>query len=234
MEKVNQCFWEHNGNDTLLWSITFPGAFTRGQNLDEALAKMPKEIEAYCRWANIPFIPMESIVKEEKPSSLEIRDAYTDCIFQGEMKPLTRKTYVYLRDLALKSAKDFLELYQAIPDKKLGSLPKRKAFYGEVPVTAEEMYEHTKSVNSYYFGQIGIDADHEGTIYECRLKGFTLLEKKQGFLKNEVFLGSYGELWSLAKVLRRFIWHNRIHAKAMYRMAKKAFPSDYLVNPFHC
>ena len=31
------------------------------------------------------------------------------------------------------------------------------------------------------------------------------------------------ERWTLAKVIRRFIWHDRIHAKAMWRMAKKTF-----------
>ena len=35
--------------------------------------------------------------------------------------------------------------------------------------------------------------------------------------------GSYGEMWSVRKVLRRFVWHDRIHAKAMWRMAKKTF-----------
>ena len=42
-------------------------------------------------------------------------------------------------------------------------------------------------------------------------------EKAKGdFLENVVVAGSYGEDWSLRKVLRRFIWHDRIHAKAMY------------------
>lgn len=32
------------------------------------------------------------------------------------------------------------------------------------------MYSHTKNINSYYFGEIGIDADNDGTIFECRSK----------------------------------------------------------------
>lgn len=85
------------------------------------------------------------------------------------------------------------------------------------------MYVHTRSVNSYYFGEIGVDADNEGSIYECRKKGFELLEQQKDFLDNPVILGSYDEEWSVRKMLRRFIWHDRIHGKAMYRMAVKTF-----------
>lgn len=80
-----------------------------------------------------------------------------------------------------------------------------------------------KNVNSYYFAEIGIDVSNEGTIHDCRKKGFELLEKTKGFLNNAVIEGSYDELWSLRKVMRRFLWHDRIHAKAMYRMAVKTF-----------
>lgn len=31
-------------------------------------------------------------------------------------------------------------------------------------------------------------------------------------------------MWSVRKVLRRFVWHDRIHAKAMWKMMKKTFP----------
>lgn len=44
-----------------------------------------------------------------------------------------------------------------------------------------------------------------------------------GFPDNLMQEGSYGEMWSVRKVLRRFVWHDRIHAKAMWRMTKKTF-----------
>lgn len=94
------------------------------------------------------------------------------------------------------------------------------------------MYKHTKNVNTYYFGEIGVQADNNGTIAECRERGFALLERQRDFLENQVFLGSYDEEWSLRKVLRRFIWHDRIHAKAMYRMALKTFGTGAVPNIF--
>ena len=95
------------------------------------------------------------------------------------------------------------------------------------------MYAHTKSVNAYYFSEIGIDADNESTIYDCRIRGFGLLEQTNGFLNKAVVVGSHGELWSLRKVMRRDIWHDRIHAKAMYRMAVRTFGALGPKNIFH-
>lgn len=219
-----RCVWEHNGNDSMLYSSNFVGAFTRGESKEIALSKMKDEIKAYLRWKNGSAEENLQVgVEEEWPSTLDICDADSDAIFEKEKEPLTMEEYIELKELALKSAKDFLKLYNLVPDKNVSEIPAKNTFLGPKPRTAFEMYEHTKSVNSYYFGEIDVPADNEGDIYECRKRGFELLEKQDNFLKNRVILGSYDEQWSLRKVLRRFIWHDRIHGKAMYRMAIKTF-----------
>ena len=225
--------WEHNGDDTLLYSGECIGAFTRGANLDEAIEKIPDEINSYLNWRKEPTLENITIeIIQEKNSNLQIKDADSDVIFDTETSPLSTEEYLQLKEMVLQSALDFYKLYLSIPDKNVSCLPKRNTFYGAVSRTAQEMYEHTKNVNVYYFGEIGIDSDNEGTIYECRKRGFELLEKTEGFLDNPVFEGSYGEMWSLRKMLRRFLWHDRIHAKAMYRMAVKTFGSDCVENVF--
>lgn len=222
-----QCVWEHNGSDSILYASNYVGAYTRGETRDIALQKMTREVVSYLKWKG-EAVPgsLETIIVQEKASVLAISDADSDVLFEEEKRALSGEEYEELKALALKSAQDFLDLYEAIPDKNKSCLPVRKTFYGQVPRTASEMYEHTKNVNDYYFGEIGVETDHEGTIVECRQRGFTLLEGQPDFLKNTVYLGSYGEEWSLRKVLRRFIWHDRIHAKAMYRMAVRTFDDD--------
>lgn len=225
--------WEHNGEDTLLYSAECIGAFTRGANLDEAIKKIPDEINSYLSWRKEPALENITLeIIQEKNSNLQIKDADSDVIFDTEVSPLTMEEYLQLKELVLQSALDFYKLYLSVPDRNKSCLPKRNTFYGAVPRTAQEMYEHTKNVNAYYFGEIGIDSDNEGTIYECRKRGFELLEKTEGFLHNLVFEGSYGEMWSLRKMMRRFLWHDRIHAKAMYRMAVKNFGRDCVENVF--
>ena len=227
------CVWEHNGDDTLLYAVDYIGAYTRGESLEIAKAKMPGEIVSYLKWLGDDTSDnIEVVITQEKDSELAIKDADSDVLFESEKAPLTADEYEKLKALALKSAKDFLALYDSIPDKSATAIAERKTFYGQVPRTADEIYVHTKNVNEYYFAEIEVDADNDGTIYECRKRGFEELEAKSNFLQNTVIEGSYGEDWSLRKVLRRFIWHDRIHARAMYRMAVKVFGSENIANPF--
>lgn len=232
-----KCVWEHNGNDSLLYSANYIGAFTRGETKEIALSKMQGEVEAYLRWKeDSEQKTLESStsieIVQERPSALDICDADSDVLFDSEKAPLTMQEYMEMKALVLKSAEDFLKLYESIPDKHSSVLPEKKTFLGPRPRTAFEMYEHTKSVNPYYFGEIGVEADSEGTIVECRMRGFEALEEQENFLMNSVIEGSYDEEWSLRKVLRRFVWHDRIHAKAMYRMAKKTFPEVEIPDVF--
>lgn len=227
------CVWEHNGNDTLLYAVDYIGAYTRGESLEIAKAKMPVEITSYLKWLGDDTIEgIEIVIADENNSDLAIKDADSDVLFESEKMPLTIEEYEKLKALSLKSAKDFLSLYESIPDKSATVIAERKTFYGQIPRTSDEMYEHTKNVNEYYFAEIEVDADNCGNIYECRKHGFEILEAKPDFLQNPVIEGSYGEYWSLRKVLRRFIWHDRIHAKAMYRMASKVFSTTKIKNPF--
>ena len=228
-----RCVWEHNGADTLLWAVNFVGAYTRGASLDEALRKMPREINSYITWAGGPIPDIVEIeIEEESACDLCVRDADSDVLFTREKVPLTRVEYEDLKSLALKSARDFQNLYDSIPDPERPLSPARETFYGPVPRTAEEMYRHTKSVNPYYFGEIGVRADNEGTLFACRKRGFEALEAQPDFLHNSVTEGSYGEYWSLRKLLRRFIWHDRIHGRALYRTATRAFGETTVANPF--
>ncbi|MBQ8831591.1 MAG: hypothetical protein IJ017_08330 [Oscillospiraceae bacterium] len=228
-----RCVWEHNGDDTLLYAADFLGAYTRGESLETAIAKMPAEIDSFAKWAGVEISEsVEVEIAQEKPCDLQIADADSDVIFDNETVPLSREEYEHLKALALKSAEDFYNLYISIPDADAVISEDMGTFYGKKPKTAREMYDHTKSVNTYYFAEIGVAADNNGDIYECRERGFELLEKKNGFLNMGAIEGSYGEMWSVKKVLRRFIWHDRIHAKAMYRRAAAHFGKDKIDNPF--
>ena len=227
------CVWEHNGNDTLLYSVDYIGAYTRGESLEIAKAKMPGEIISYLKWLGEDTSDnIEVVITQEKDSELAIKDADSDVLFESEKAPLTVDEYEKLKALALKSAKDFLALYDSIPDKSATAIAERKTFYGQVPRTADEMYEHTKNVNEYYFAEINVAADNDGNIFDCRKRGFDAVEATSDFLQNAVIEGSYGEEWSLRKVFRRFVWHDRIHARAMYRMAVRRFGENAVTNVF--
>ena len=230
---IIHCVWEHNGPDTLLYAVDYPGAFTRGASLEEAMGKMPAEIIRYCRW--IECDAPESIqceIVQEQSSSLMIRDADSNVLFDAEQLSLTQEEYDFLKKRVLKSARDFQSLYDSIPDHHQSCLAPRKTFYSQIPRTAQEMYIHTRDVNTYYFGEIGVETDRDGDIVGCRERGFAALEQQTDYLQYTVFDGSYDEQWTLRKVMRRFLWHDRLHAKAMWRMVRQTFPEATIANPF--
>lgn len=228
-----RCVWEHNGDDSILYADNFVGAFTRGASQEEAKIKMPEEIRRFQLWkGESPVGDLDIDIVQEKESDLQIKDADSDVIFETEKTPLGIEEYQFLKSIAMKSAEDFHALYASFPDKNKSASPMRKTFYGAVPRTAEEMYQHTKNVNAYYFSEIGLDADNGGTIVSCRARGFDALEAIPDFLSLEAVTGSYDEQWSVRKILRRFIWHDRIHAKAMYRMGILTFGADVIPDVF--
>lgn len=139
---TTNCVWEHNCNDTLLYAVDYIGAYTRGESLEIAKAKMPGEIVAYLKWLGENTSDnIEVLIVGEKASDLAIKDADSDVLFESEKAPLTSDEYEKLKALALKSAKDFLALYESIPNKSATAIAERKTFYGQVPRTADEMYE---------------------------------------------------------------------------------------------
>jgi hypothetical protein len=225
---------EYNNEGHLIYASNYIGAFVRGKTREEALAKFGSEIRQYADWLGLSIDDSSCSITivQEKFSELQICDADSDVIFESEIPPLSYEEYLNLKSIVLKSARDFQILYDSIPDKTGTVLLPRKTFYGNVPITAQEIYNHTKNVNSYYFGEINVPAENEPDIFRCRAKAFEALEKQPDYLNNKVYTGSYDEQWSLRKVCRRFIWHDRIHAKAMYRMAVKLCGADKIKNPF--
>jgi len=216
------CVWEHNGSDILLYAADYPGAFSRGTDLPAAIEKMEVEIKAYLTCAEKP-VPetVEVRIVQDASCDLAVKDADSDVLFNSECAPLSWEEYKQLKELALRSSETVQKLYDSITEKELCADPVRRTFYGQVPRTAGDMYRHTKSVNAYYFGELGIDADKEGSILECRTRGFSVQEGLPGFLELPPVEGSFGEWWSVRRLFRRFLWHDRIHGKAMYRMARK-------------
>ena len=223
---------EYSDHGCLLYSLDCPGAFARGQNREEAVAKLPTDVEAFCRWAEWlePSGKVE-ITEEKYQPEMKVEDADSDLLFACEQQPMTAEEYGNLKRLVLRSAADFEALYAAIPhpDTPLGDA--HSTFYGEYPNTARAMYHHTNRVTAYYVGEVGAEMENLPGFYENRVRGLAALEKVTDFLSLPVIKGSYGELWSVRKVLRRFLWHDRIHARAMYRRAKNLW-GDCIPDPF--
>ena len=224
---------EYNNQGYLCYAVDFPGASGRGRTKQDALDKLKKDVYRYIWWigASLTNNYVIEIVQEYK-SLLHIEDADTDILLEKEALCITLEEYSLLKKLVLKSAKDFQMLYESFPKKLFQDIPVRKTFYGNVCSTPNDMYAHTNNVTAYYMDRLSVVIEFDDNIVENRIKAFESLEQNPDFLLNQIFIDSNKEYWCLRKVLRRFIWHDTIHAKAMYRLGLRTWRSGVIADPF--
>lgn len=226
---------EYNDLGYLIYAANYPGAFVRGTSENEALAKFPGEVRSYLRWRGETtpgFDAPEIETVQRKLSDLQICDADSDVLFDLERQPMTQAEYEAQKLLVLKSAEDFEALYRSIPNPDISGRPPRRTFYGAVPRTPRQMYEHVNQTTSYYAAAMGVELENLPDLYANRMQVLAEIEQPEDFLEGPVHIAPDGESWTLRKLLRRFLWHDRIHARAMWRTAT-ALWGDSIANPFY-
>lgn len=229
-----QAVVEYNPGGYLIYAANYPGAYVRGESEAEALAKFPGELRSYLRWSTgalPPYDDPQVEIVQRKPSQLQIKLADSDVLFDAERQPLTPQEFEKLKLLVLRSARDIRRMFNSIPNPDISDRPKRVCFYGAVPRTPREMYEHINQTTAYYVGAFGVALDNVPDLYTNRLQALSALEDLPDPLSATVYTAPDGELWTMRKVLRRFLWHDRIHARAMWRTASALWSSG-LENPF--
>lgn len=226
---------EYNQGGYLIYAVNLTGAYVRGETENQALAKFDGEVRSYLRWCGTRLSASEAVevqIVQRKLSRLQICDADSDVLFDAECTPLNAAQYQELKMLALRSARDFKKIYEAIENPDISDRPLRTSFYGAVPRTPRQMYEHTNHTTAYYAAAFGIELENMPDIYANRMQFLSELESLEDFLSAQVYTAPDGEEWTLRKVLRRLIWHDRIHAKALWRTATALWGSA-IPNPFY-
>ncbi len=227
---------EYNKNGVLMHFPCFPGAYTRGETEEIAFGKAEQELFEYTKWAGIarPRTDINIAKRQKAKDDLQINDADTEILLENDRQRLPEGEFNRWSGLALLSANCVLKLFTGITDKNWVQQEKlRLSFLGKTPSTAYEMLFHIDNVSWYYMSRIGINESFSnGKLIENRVKCMDLLRNNYSTKAFQVFEVD-GELWTETKILRRFIWHDRIHAKALYRHGlKMGMKISELENPF--
>lgn len=224
---------EYNERGVMIHLVDMPGAFCRGETIDIALAKVSAEVKSYNNWLKKKTTNTVNInIVQEEVTDAHLDDGDSEILTIVE-KNQDKYWLNQLKYLAVKSATDFIELYESIPDKNYKDLSKdRTTFYGRVPSTAIEMLKHVDEVKEYYLSRVGItNIQWDNRYIDDRIKCIELLNKRYSDMGNCISKLD-NELWNIHKVMRRFIWHDRIHAKALYRFAVGKWGSSQIGNPY--
>ena len=215
--------FETNGRGYMGFIVELPGAFIRGATEEEALMKVRREVTQYLKWLGREQKQDHQVqIVQRHRSSLQVEDADTEILLEADKGAISEDEFRGLYDLVWLSGETILRLYNGSPLKDWVDESRiRKTFYGDTPKTIQETFDHVKSTQYYYLSSMEITTGSEQDFKAIRkfcLKQLEVLYRKNN---NLPISEMDNEMWTLKKVLRRFIWHDRIHSKAMTRMLQK-------------
>lgn len=218
--------------------VDLPGAFVRGKDEEEALSKVRQEAKSYFDWLGIlRAAPTKWQIVQRHHCQLMVEDADGEILLDADRGPVSEDEFQILVGLVCHSARTFKSLYDSSALKHWVDPPRvRKTFYGECPKTIQEVFDHVNATQHYYFSRTGLPP-REGekdylAVRELYTNGIERLFRSQG---NSRVYDVDNELWTLKKILRRFVWHDRIHGKALTRILAKQKLSGLIEsyeNPF--
>lgn len=231
--------FETNGKGYLGFIVELPGAFVRGKTKNEAIAKVNQEVNLYLKWLNMEKKRDYNVkVVQMHRSSLMVEDADNEILLEADKETMDEEEFKDLLNLAWFSGETFLRLYTSTKFKDWADDARiRKTFYGDNLTTIQEICDHVKGCQYYYLSRTGYE-------FEEKEEGFMETGKfctekiRELYYKNNnsIVFDVDNELWTLKKILRRFIWHDRIHGKAMTRILEKQRQLgmiDGYDDPFH-
>ncbi len=231
---MTEIIFEYNTNGAQVFADDCPGAFARGGTAEKAIEKLPRALGEYRAWTGQGTAAQTSVLHPvlTYKSTAIVEEADTNVLFPSERLPMDMAEYTRKKALVLRSAKDVQALFASIPQKDRALVKSRKCFYGRIPQTSREMLCHINDMFPYYASCIGLTYEPAKDLVEDRMRFFAALESVPHFLDATIFTAPDGELWTRRKVLRRILWHDRIHARAMYRKAITFWQKDRIANPF--
>jgi hypothetical protein len=204
--------------------VDLPGAFVRGKDEEEALSKIRQEAKSYLDWLGILRpTPTRWQVVQRHCCELMVEDADGEILLDADRNTLAEEEFQILAKLVYRSARTFRTVYDSSALKQwVDSSRVRRTFYGECPKTIQEIFDHVDATQHYYFARAGLTPSKERMGFLATRKlyvnGIERLFRSQG---NSKVYDLDNELWTLKKILRRFVWHDRIHGKAITRILAK-------------
>jgi hypothetical protein len=231
---------ETNGKGFMGFIFELPGSFVRGRKEEEVVAKVPAEARSYLEWLESRSKVSETVrVVQRHQCKLTVEEGDCEILLSSDQESVAPTEFTMLVELARYSGQTFWSLYKNSELKDwVDPAKKRSTFYGETPKTIEETYNHVNRTQYYYVSRAGIRSQEYSEPDFVRTRRYCLDQIQKMFVQNgnSQLFEVDNEQWTLKKILRRFIWHDRIHGKAIVRILHKqkllGLIGDYQ-DPFH-
>ncbi len=199
------------------------------------MSKVDREIRRYANWLGLKPGASCTVVRTRiHRSGLCVEDADSEILLDYDRERLDRSTFDQWFQIASFSGACFQELYDTATLRDWRDPARdRETFYGIAPCSIREVYQHVDRVQGYYLQCLGLSPILESCSFverrrECLSRITGLYDRNSGC---SVIRGD-GEEWTTAKALRRYIWHDHIHAKSIGRTLKRQL-KEGLIDRFH-
>jgi hypothetical protein len=214
---------ETNGKGYIGFLVELPGAFVRGRSESELLEKVPGEVRSYLEWLGTPSEHrVQGTIVESHRCKLTVEDADSEILLAADRGQMELDEFRRLAGIVSLSGKTFSSLYNSAQFKDwVDPSRRRDTFYGKTPSTIREIFDHVKNSQHYYLSRIGLEVAREGSFDEVREEGMVKIRGLFDTQGNSREYRMEGESWTVKKVLRRLVWHDRIHGKAIMRILAK-------------
>ena len=231
--------FETNGRGFIGFIVQLPGAYVRGKTEEEALSKVDSEVQSYAKWLGVePPVRYRALVSQRHTCALTVEDADSEILLEEDKSPTSDHEFMELHDLVSYSGETFHALFRSAElENWVDEGRIRKTFYGEAPRTIREIFDHVNGTQYYYLSRAKLrPKERVGDFLQTRQNClYSLRELFEQQCNDQVFQVD-NEEWTLMKILRRFIWHDRIHGKAIVRIMRKQKELGLIVDfqdPFH-
>ena len=216
---------ETNGIGFHGFIVELPGAFVRGSTLEEAVSKVPNEARSYLAWLGKEWAQFSKArVVQTHRSGLMVEDADCEILLSVDSHPMSEKEFRSLVELTKFSGHIFTKLYESTTFRDwIDEARIRTTFYGQNKKTIREIFDHVKRTQYYYLSRAGVHFKEDEAESFLRIRDLAIDDIARLFREsgNSKIYHVDKEKWTLKKILRRFIWHDRIHGKAITRTLER-------------
>ncbi len=210
-------------NNWVAWAFELPGCYARGPTRDEAVAQAPFAVRELIQrlrkagWTGQGYDNIsESSVAEEFRAYPFGEDYLVNAFFENDRIPLINDDIEYADLLLGLNRGELLEIMQGMSQEEM-----ERPIEGEVQGNIYGIIRHIGTAEWWYWDRLDM-AFHRA---ERPIELEDLLRKVRRFtldmLRTMLFdtrtAVKQGERWSARKLLRRTVWHERVHTLQIRR-----------------
>lgn len=226
------------------WMLDWPGCFAWGASREIALARVPSAANGHAAWLaghGEVAPPVESDVVEiveEVPATL-VGDYELNATFAADRRPVTDDELAASVRRLTHARSDLLALAQRLGDFEArgGSLPVESRDHdgdeagASAGRPADEVLRHVAGAETWLVSRLERDARFDAVArsdeprrYLDATRGWAVDRLQGMFARDPAMFGTdgKGETWTLAKLLRRFLYHSLDHLEELDRRLAKA------------